>query len=569
MVVVMKEKLTPEGTHIKYAVRLTIADIAEGCARLASTYAACVQSSSVRVIAQDVASDARARLWVNDVPGAYYHGTPPPPGTPGGRALYGRIPPGFEELGYPGRNSRGEEMLFYVQGNLPGRRDAGNIWSKVYAKFMLEQGFSQSKVDRKVFYIPGKITAGIHVDDCVSSVRDAAAGEAFHQSWRARFGGTTDRLVRTASGEFIAFFLGLRLLVSPGTVKMDSPRLMDDLSSKLDAAFALKDSPQRRYVSQDAPLASGALAALRARPVDGQVDGPVAMRESVRECARSLLGLGGYIVVQFRPDGALAYSAISGQISQNFTNVVWRAVLQFCAYLVATRDLALTFRRTGRDIAGYADSSALNGANGHSWGGYCLGQPGSGMTHYRVVSPKQLADSSGGNELITATLALKEIIAERIAAYELGNLPEAATDLHIDASVVLDGVAMDRVSRESRYLATKFSMVREAVADSIIILVKIATKLNPADIFTKALVGAALLRARALVLGHPILIDDSVHVISGAQLSAATHRRFRQQTSGTAAPGEGRSSAPSTSTHTRRTRRRAAASASSGGPAAP
>jgi len=233
--------------------------------------------------------------------------------------------------------------------------------------------------------------------------------------------------------------------------------------------------------------------------------------------ARSLLGLAGYLVVQYRPDGALAYSAISAQISQNFTTAVWRAVLQLSAYLSETNGLTLTFRRTGTEPAAFADSSALNGGEGHSWGGYCILRPGveqagghrsvgSGATHYRCISPKQLADSSGGNELIMATLALKDLVAERIAMAELGRLPDGPHDLHLDAQVVLDGVAMDRVSRESRYLATKLAMLRQAVVDGVIRLVKVATKFNPADIFTKALVGGALRVCRALVLGHDI--DD-------------------------------------------------------------
>ena len=85
---------------------------------------------------------------------------------------------------------------------------------------------------------------------------------------------------------------------------------------------------------------------------------------------------------------------------------------------------------------------------------------------------------------------------------ELGLLqPGQATDLFMDASVVLSGVSMDRVSRESRYLATRLAMLRQAVADGVITLRKIDTHVNLADIFTKPLVGAALKRLRALVLG--------------------------------------------------------------------
>ena len=78
----------------------------------------------------------------------------------------------------------------------------------------------------------------------------------------------------------------------------------------------------------------------------------------------------------------------------------------------------------------------------------------------------------------------------RIMNAEPGLLDTAeAMDLFMDAAVVLADLAMDRVSRESRYLTTRLAMLRQAVADGIITLRKIDTKTNPADIFTKPLFG--------------------------------------------------------------------------------
>ena len=151
---------------------------------------------------------------------------------------------------------------------------------------------------------------------------------------------------------------------------------------------------------------------------------------------------------------------------------------------------------------GYADSSAMNGGAGRSWGGFGFGLRGSGLTTYRCLSPRMMADSSGGSELIVATLLLKEIIGERIIAAELAGFPLVrGTELFMDATAVLSGVEMDRVSQESRYLATRLAMMRQAAADGVIILRKIATSDNPADIFTKPLVGAALRHVRDLALG--------------------------------------------------------------------
>jgi len=69
------------------------------------------------------------------------------------------------------------------------------------------------------------------------------------------------------------------------------------------------------------------------------------------------------------------------------------------------------------------------------------------------------------------------------------------------AKPTLSGVAVDRASRESRYLATRLAVLWQAVGEGVITLQKINTRDNPAEILTKPLLSAALRRLRALVLG--------------------------------------------------------------------
>ena len=516
-VLVLKEKRDSEENTTKRSARTTIADVAPTRTRSASTFAACVLAGSVRGICQDAVEDESGDLAVVDVPGAYYNGKPTPPWEAGGRVLYMHIPRGLKEFGFPQFNEHGERMLFRVVENLPGRRDAGLIWGREYGEFMRSEGFVASVVDRRVYYLREKkgklqITTGVHVDDCISSVRDPGAGARFMDRWCARFGGSRAPRALNALGKEVHHFLGMRVVKGPDTVCLDGPRLIADLERKLAEALDLSGAPPRGKVSALAPLASEGLRRLRMAPGDeisAAADAPsgiVALAsESCREVARSLLGISGYVVIMWRPDGSLAYSAISQQIAQNFTNVTFHAALQFAKYPVSTRDLALALRRTGRAAAMYSDSSSMDAGSGSSWGGFGWGQPGSGFTHYRCVSPRHLTDSSGGSELMVATLALKEAIGVRIMNAELGLLDTTkATDLFMDAAVVLAGVAMDRVTRESRYVATRLAMLRQAVADGIIALRKIDTKTNPADIFTKPLVGETLRRLRAMCLGHHV-----------------------------------------------------------------
>ena len=86
-----------------------------------------------------------------------------------------------------------------------------------------------------------------------------------------------------------------------------------------------------------------------------------------------------------------------------------------------------------------------------SYGDFVLFFPGSGAFAVECLSPRRLADSSAGSELIMATWAGKSIIAYQILFKELGMARTYPTPLEIDASAVTSGVEMERVSRASRF----------------------------------------------------------------------------------------------------------------------
>ena len=84
---------------------------------------------------------------------------------------------------------------------------------------------------------------------------------------------------------------------------------------------------------------------------------------------------------------------------------------------------------------------------------------------------------------------------------ELGLLAEGPTKLFLDANAVINGAEMERVTRQMRFIAARYSMLRQAVAGGRIELAKVDTTLNKADNFTKALTGEVFFRCRALVMG--------------------------------------------------------------------
>jgi hypothetical protein len=80
-------------------------------------------------------------------------------------------------------------------------------------------------------------------------------------------------------------------------------------------------------------------------------------------------------------------------------------------------------------------------------------------------SPRRLADSSAGSELIMATWAGKSIISFQILERELGLVRSEPTALELDASAVTDGTRKDRVYRQKRFQVAWLGLQRQCVAE--------------------------------------------------------------------------------------------------------
>ena len=99
--------------------------------------------------------------------------------------------------------------------------------------------------------------------------------------------------------------------------------------------------------------------------------------------------------------------------------------------MCATKALQLTY---------LADSSALNGRPTGSWGGHAArqrqdlapGEPSTAVVSWQVLTPKKLADSSGGAELILGSITSKEAVSMRVQHTEIGFAPQRPTLVHMD-----------------------------------------------------------------------------------------------------------------------------------------
>ena len=120
-----------------------------------------------------------------------------------------------------------------------------------------------------------------------------------------------------------------------------------------------------------------------------------------------------------------------------------------------------------------------------SYGGFALYFEGSGSSSVECFSPRRLADSSAGAELIMSTWAGKSVVAYPMLHRELGMERLHPTPLQIDASAVTDGVQMERVSRQQRFQAARLAMLRFWQEERIIRLLKTDTDDMRADILVE------------------------------------------------------------------------------------
>jgi hypothetical protein len=82
-------------------------------------------------------------------------------------------------------------------------------------------------------------------------------------------------------------------------------------------------------------------------------------------------------------------------------------------------------------------------------GGYTIFFEGSGVVIAEYFSPRKLADSSAGSELIMATWAAKAIIGLCMLQRELRLGPTGATPLELDATAVLSGASLSASTTET------------------------------------------------------------------------------------------------------------------------
>ncbi len=105
----------------------------------------------------------------------------------------------------------------------------------------------------------------------------------------------------------------------------------------------------------------------------------------------------------------------------------------------------------------------------------------------------------------------------------VGIEPSAPTRVFTDAAAVVSGRGADRMAKSSRWLATRYAMIRWAERCNAVRLAHIPSHDNCADILTKCLTGDAFRRHRTTVLGHSAAEAKSARTLETAVATPPTN----------------------------------------------
>ena len=102
-----------------------------------------------------------------------------------------------------------------------------------------------------------------------------------------------------------------------------------------------------------------------------------------------------------------------------------------------------------------------------------------------------------------ATSCYKYVLALRMLLLDLRMHadPMGPTPLFTDSQILLDGSNCEKLAKSSRWLSSRYAMIRHGRACGLIDPIKVKSEDNVADIVTKPLTGEAFIRHRATILG--------------------------------------------------------------------
>ena len=470
---ILKEKYKSDGTLERRKARL----VAKGFAQrpgldYTETYAPVVKLSSIRFLL-GIAAEENLTLSQLDVTTAFLNGDL-------GEEIYMKIPENLEKnlqdilmeeslkedkdvflkaskMLQDLKKSQNEKVCLLKKA-LYGLKQAGRQWFTKLDLKLKEFGFKCSQADPCIYISSEggeRCIIGVYVDDLVIA----------HSNTKV-FENIKDKLKNTFAMRDLGklnYCLGMEFKQTDESIMVNQQKYINNLLEK----FGMQNCKST------------------ATPMELGLKLEKGNTEEIEKPYQNLIGSLMYLAVATRPDISYAVSYLS-QFNTCYNNLHWTAAKRVLRYLMGTKEIGLTFRKTGEKIIGFADADwGSCTVDRKSYTGCCFIFAGAAVS-WESKKQRTVALSTAEAEYMSLTEASKEAIHLKNLAAEMGLYQEKIIILN-DNQAAQSLVKNPVISSKSKHISIKEHFIRDVVLSGKIEICYQQTEEMVADIFTKAL----------------------------------------------------------------------------------
>ena len=386
------------------------------------------------------------------------------------------------------------QFVLRLRKNLYGLRQAAMNWFEHLKAGLLTRGFRQSEVDPCLF-IKDDMILLVYVDDTLIFAKHQNTIECLITSLRSEFDLTDE-------GDNVKQFLGVKISHNQdGAIEMTQPHLIQQIIKQLglNGDCKMHDTPADvRNINESSK--------------DDQT-----REDSIEWNYRSIIGQLLYLANNTRPDIAYAVHQCA-RASNNPMPTNRQAVKRIGRYLKRTANKGIVMKvdktKTTLDCLADADFAGLWGKSETddpvcvtSRTGYVIRYFGCPILWHSKLQT-EIALSTTEAEYIALSSAMRDLIPMRTLLAEIGKVLEISeTEIVCHSKLFEDNKGAEELANvpkirpRTKHIAVKYHHFRSHVASGAIKVVRVDTKEQLADIFTKALPREAFQYLRKQLLG--------------------------------------------------------------------
>ena len=366
---------------------------------------------------------------------------------------------------------------------LYGLKNSGKLWYDRMQKFMTEQGFTRSSIDKCLFSKksgPSITHALVYVDDILLIGNDPKERRSIKSQLKVSFNNITEQPTNNVT------FLGMRIAKQTnGDITIDQHSMISDLLAE--------------YKTTDTSINPAAINILNSHETNSTSTVTPTIYRSLN---MKLL----YLATRTRPDILFATVVLATR-SQNPSQIDFDRLHKILQYLNGTQKHRLTYKKEGPlKVNAHVDSS-FNvhwDAKGHSGFAIFPDLNNSAAIIVKSTKHRSTADSSTEAELMALHEAVKYITWIADIYEELGyNVKPVLTYQDNMSSIALSSKESINFRGNSKFINRKYFGVYEHIENGDVILTHIGTENMIADVLTKALCGEKFRRFSIALLGDP------------------------------------------------------------------